>query len=363
MRLFKEKTPKTKNQTINTRASSSSGFSSAKSEKSDSSVSLHESHVSNKVKILPEKSSKKTKDVGSPKGKTKLLLSKSSKKSNKKENYSSVQHYSNTNITIIDAKGLTPKSIIPNKSKAQIKADNVESICESKRVEKGSEKTSNLLPCASNSQLPTAKPVATVKGTTKAVSENFVKEQETLSNKICTINTKTTNMSDSLNSSSTGIQSNSSESSVIYNPVKNELSTDIWQSKAASTYIKNPIPNRKINNLIDENNQNSFIKKSENEKNIDKKNVVLPMRSLLRGYNNRVTLPRGMKISHPHAIPEYCDDLRQQGYNSDSDTLINPPKRYSEIESGYVSEGGNAAMQFICMIRKRSQLPTTIEEK
>lgn len=367
LRLFnKDKTPRVKSQTTNARASSSSGFSSAKSEKSDSSISLNEGQTSSKVKLLTEKDSKKTKSNGSPKGKTKLLISKSSKKSGKKDNYQPVEHYTNTNITIVDSKGLTPKSIIiPNLPKPQKPISTTETKSLGKRIEKKSESISNLLICSTNSQLPTPKPVATVKGTTKTPSSpNYMNDQQLQINK--TSNSQTTNigmvMTDSVNSTSTGIQSNSSDSSVIYNPnTKNEVTPDVWHSKMPSTYPKNPIPNRKINTFIEESVQKPY-NNNENGINGNKSSSVLPMRPLLRGYNNRVTLPRGMKTGQ-HAIAEFCEDLRQQGYNSDSDSLMKPRTRYSDIESGYLSEGGTSTAQFLCLLRNRSQLPTTIEEK
>lgn len=321
------------------------------------------------MKIISEKDSKKVKSNGSPKTKNKLLVSKSSKKSGKKDNYQSVEHYTNTNITIIDCKGLTPKSVIPNITKPQkpISISTEIKSSQGKRIEKKSESISNLLTTSiSNSQLPTPKPVATVKGTTKPpLASPTIHDQQSPNI------TKTSNanvaqmpntgvvMTDSINSTSTGVQSNSSDSSVIYTPNNKETTSDVWHSKIASTYPKNPIPNRKINSFIEESTQNS-VQNTINGNN--KSSSVLPMRPLLRGYNNRVTLPRGMKTGQ-HAISEFCEDLRQQGYNSDSDSLIKPRARYSDVESGYLSEGGTSTTQFLCLLRNRSQLPTTIEEK
>lgn len=364
LRLFnKDKTPRVKSQTTNARASSSSGFSSAKSEKSDSSISLNEGQTSTKVKLLTEKDNKKPKSNGSPKGKTKLLISKSSKKSGKKDNYQPVEHYTNTNITIVDSKGLTPKTIIiPNLPKAQKpQINNVESKSQGKRIEKKSESISNFLTCSTNSQLPTPKPVATVKGTTKSITTH---DQQSQITKTSNSNAQMTGMTDSVNSTSTGMQSNSSDSSVIYNPSKSEATPDVWHSKIASssTYPKNPIPNRKINTFIEESSVQKPFSTNDNGVNGNKSSSVLPMRPLLRGYNNRVTLPRGLKTGQ-HAISEFCEDLRQQGYNSDSDSLMKPRTRYSDIESGYLSEGGTSTTQFLCLLRNRSQLPTTIEEK
>lgn len=115
----------------------------------------------------------------------------------------------------------------------------------------------------------------------------------------------------------------------------------------------------------------------------DKQMTVLPMRPLLRGYNSHVTLPtRGTRGQH--LVAEYCDDMSgaASGYCSDSDALriraatatgplatsaASSSVKYSDIESGYMSEGGgpvaHAKHQQQMMRIIRSQLPTTIEER
>lgn len=98
----------------------------------------------------------------------------------------------------------------------------------------------------------------------------------------------------------------------------------------------------------------------EDEKQI----TVLPMRPLLRGYNSHVTLPtRGTRGQN--LVSEYCEDLGQQsgGYCSDGDALRKIPARYSDIENGYMSEGGTPTKHFMSVLRSRTQLPTTIEER
>lgn len=91
--------------------------------------------------------------------------------------------------------------------------------------------------------------------------------------------------------------------------------------------------------------------------------TVLPMRPLLRGYNSHVTLPtRGTRGQH--LVSEYCDETGQ-GYCSDGDALRKVPVRYSEIENGYLSEGGGAmnGKHLMGIMRARTQLPPTIEER
>lgn len=64
-------------------------------------------------------------------------------------------------------------------------------------------------------------------------------------------------------------------------------------------------------------------------------------------------------------VSEYCEDIGQ-GYCSDGDALRKVPARYSDIENGYMSEGGSCgihAKHMNSIMRTRSQLPTTIEER
>ncbi|KAH8377635.1 hypothetical protein KR093_006343 [Drosophila rubida] len=111
---------------------------------------------------------------------------------------------------------------------------------------------------------------------------------------------------------------------------------------------------------------------------------VLPMRPLLRGYNSHVTLPtRGARGGHhPHqSYLDFCESDLGQGYCSDGDALrvgsaSSAASRYHDIDNGYLSEGssglgpGSAAAvgvahgkHFLSMMRARTQLPTTIEER
>lgn len=102
----------------------------------------------------------------------------------------------------------------------------------------------------------------------------------------------------------------------------------------------------------------------------EKQMTVMPMRPLLRGYNSHLTLPtRGNR--NQHIGHEYSDDLAQ-GYCSDGDALRKVPVRYSDIENGYMSEGGGGGMSAPTanglhpkpmLLRARTQLPTTIEER
>lgn len=95
----------------------------------------------------------------------------------------------------------------------------------------------------------------------------------------------------------------------------------------------------------------------------DKQMTVMPMRPLLRGYNSHVTLPtRGARGQH--IVSDYCEDIGQ-GYCSDGDALKKMPVRFSDIDNGYMSEGGGGmhGKNLNSILRARSQLPTTIEER
>ncbi|KAM7351136.1 sickie isoform 4-T4 [Cochliomyia hominivorax] len=120
----------------------------------------------------------------------------------------------------------------------------------------------------------------------------------------------------------------------------------------------------------------------------DKPVNVQPMRPLLRGYNSHVTLPtRGSRGTH-HYVQDFCENDLNQGYCSDGDSLrfsssrmgghqspLQGSSRFHDIDNGYLSEGssgiglsqntGHAShgKHFLSMMRARSQLPTTIEER
>ncbi|XP_053958598.1 protein sickie-like [Anastrepha ludens] len=121
---------------------------------------------------------------------------------------------------------------------------------------------------------------------------------------------------------------------------------------------------------------------------------LLPMPPLLRGYNSHVTLPtRGVRGGGAHNyVADFVETEINQGYCSDGDSLrvsasarlaqraAATARRYHDIDNGYLSEGsggvGNHGMvmgggmsaaahtkHFLSMMRARTQLPTTIEER
>ncbi|XP_030381243.1 protein sickie-like [Scaptodrosophila lebanonensis] len=106
---------------------------------------------------------------------------------------------------------------------------------------------------------------------------------------------------------------------------------------------------------------------------------VLPMRPLLRGYNSHVTLPTrgargGAQQHHQPYMADFCETELGQGYCSDGDALrvgnSANAGRYHDIDNGYLSEGSSGlgtnhshGKHFLSMMRARTQLPTTIEER
>ncbi|XP_075149144.1 sickie isoform X3 [Haematobia irritans] len=120
----------------------------------------------------------------------------------------------------------------------------------------------------------------------------------------------------------------------------------------------------------------------------DKPVNIQPMRPLLRGYNSHVTLPtRGARGNH-NFISDYCENDVNQGYCSDGDSLrfsnarmghgspLQGTPRFQDIDNGYLSEGSGGiglnhngghhpshGKHFLSMMRARTQLPTTIEER
>lgn len=104
----------------------------------------------------------------------------------------------------------------------------------------------------------------------------------------------------------------------------------------------------------------------------EKQMTVVPMRPLLRGYNSHLTLPTRGNRNQNVTYADYNDDMAQ-GYCSDGDALRKTtPVRYSDIENGYMSEGGgatdgttngNVLHHKPMLLRARTQLPTTMEER
>lgn len=435
LKLFnKEKSDRSSKTHVSKRTSSSSGFSSARSERSDSSLSLNDGQSQQTGGKLFS-TSKKADSASGGKIKTKLLSV--SKGNPAKETIMTAKcktdrkDKSPARNECLDTKTVPPKLQKISATKQPEQKTKVS--CGSKKLEVRSESRNSLShiqqpkaivqpPIVVNTGIP--KPTAFIKGTTKPTHQHKIDHVDMKPEKIGDISTNISNheakmqfavpmamdssgggvinpntfhhihhhqqqllnqnisMTDSSHSKSThsssnGLHSNSSESSVIYRP-SSESGSDALYIKSvglAASPNKNVIPNRKIDNFAQPmvvpatcHKFNTVPSKMLHANGIifeeEKQMTVMPMRPLLRGYNSHVTLPtRGTRGQH--LVSEYCEDIGQ-GYCSDGDALRKIPIRYADIDNGYMSEGSGAgihAKHVISVMRGRTQLPTTIEER
>lgn len=386
LKLFgKDKTEIPKSQ-LSKRTSSSSGFSSARSERSDSSISLNnDSNIpsSQTTSTSSTKSISKTSDTGIAKATSKVPApTKITTKGDKKD-----KSQSENNGIVSDS---TPPTKLHKIPQAKLQVSAVGRKPETNKT--GLQQPKSVQPPSVVSSLP--KPMAAIKGTTKqSISDNgddvikvdksnalFVNgNNEAVLHKTQIVNpvsmtplhnqllnqtnNNVTSMTDSVHSSSTNNHSNSSDSSVIYRPTAGEAHADIYQMQSQT----NPIPNRKLENfndplLINGNKFNTISSKVngmattifEEDKDVSS---VVPMRSLMRGgFSSCTTSPlRASRITNGYY------DENGQGYCSDGDALRKASTiRYSDIENGYLSEGPH----FLSILRNnRPQMPSTIAEE
>lgn len=267
------------------------------------------------------------------------------------------------------------------------------------------------------------KPMAAIKGTSKApsridetfeaikmdksINDNRQMEKTQVVNPLSIhnqlrgqnghIHASSQSMSDSVHSNN---HSNSSESSVIYRPSASD--SEFYQQQQQPT--RNLIPNRKVDHFNDAlltnghkfntipsklngassstigNNQmvstNVFEEQNKTAQHHQQEaSAVVPLRSIMRAYNNQqqqqqqqhvTTLPtRGSRGGQNFIQNGYYDEHHSQGYCSDGDALRKTPIRYTDIENGYLSEGGGGVTNphFMSIFRNRPQLPTTIAEE
>lgn len=491
LKLFqKEKSDRSSKAQISKRTSSSSGFSSARSERSDSSLSLNNdpnAKASGIPVTLPQNNAKKI-EAPNANTKTKSKLLSSSTKSSSKDTLTKKEKTekkdkspARMSADMSESKIAVPKAQKSSSGKTESKLKLISS------SRKTTDQTQNKMtvsssqipsptvkpqsssaatqvanvPCPMSTSIP--KPMAAIKGTTKLPNahnqtngpksteqfidikcqkladissqnnnistsqdegkmqilapiliENAANQQQTLANHLQmqqALNQQNISMSDSCNSkstqssSSTGPISNSCDSNIIYRPSS--------ESGASESMRPNPIlsPSNKLilanrtkhadryaelngslikassNGSIASTASSSMTAMSSTNTNVNKFNTVptkqivngviyeeekqmtvMPMRPLLRGYNSHLTLPtRGNR--NQNAAYEYNDDMAQ-GYCSDGDALRKVPVRYSDIENGYMSEGGgvtatngNVMHHKPMLLRARTQLPTTMEER
>lgn len=170
--------------------------------------------------------------------------------------------------------------------------------------------------------------------------------------------------------------SNSSES-VIYRPGASDSGSDFYHSSAASnaTAISsaassnghskfNTIPTKINGNVATTIYEEDKYNQQQQQLQLKQQgSPMVPLRSIMRSYNNHVTLPtRGTRGGSAGQL--YYEE-GHQGYSSDGDALRKnaPAIRYTDIENGYLSEGGVTNPHFMSIFRNRPQLPTTIEER
>lgn len=476
LKLFnKEKSDRSSKTQVSKRTSSSSGFSSARSERSDSSLSLNDGQHQQMGKLFT--SVKKTESISSAKTKTKLLTT---AKSNTTVTTTSTTKETINTKSKSDKKDKSPARIaeLVQQPDSKIAASKIQKIAAaktdsktktsscSKKLEVRSESKTSLShiqppktivqpPQVSTAGTGIPKPTAFIKGTTKSINRTDLTEIKTekhvdISNgnisgaaesklqiigpasdtaapnfthnhlhpQLLNQNISMTDSSHSksTHSSSTGLHSNSSESSVIYRPSSESGSDAMYsqpngaispqlhqqqlhhqqqlmqqhqqqlhqqqqlqQQQQQQHHLQKQMMsagNRKIDQfmqpvMVQENGHkfNTVPSKMLHSNGIifeeEKQMTIMPMRPLLRGYNSHVTLPtRGTRGQH--LVSEFCEDINQ-GYCSDGDALRKVPVRYSDIDNGYMSEGSGPGIHgkhMISVMRNgRTQLPTTIEER
>jgi hypothetical protein len=414
LKLFgKDKTEIPKTQ-LSKRTSSSSGFSSARSERSDSSISLNNDSAlpsSQTTSTTSSKSSKKSEAaaIKTPTSTTSKTSSskvpapaKNSAKGDKKDK-SQLNNNNQTENNGINADNQPPTKMhkIPQ-AKLQVAVGRKP---ETTTTKTGSSQSQ--MQQSKNGQSPSVptsipKPMAAIKGTTKQTEScgsvgdggdvkksndesqfELMKVDKSVNGNETTMTVQKTqivtplsmsplhnhllnqannnNMTDSIHSTSTNNHSNSSESSVIYRP-STDVHADIYQMQSQT----NPIPNRKLENfndplLINGNKFNTMLTKVNGtifEEDKDMSSKLVPMRSLMRsGYNSCTTSP--LRTNRIGSDGFYDDN--GQGYCSDSaEALRKASIRYSDIENGYLSEGPH----FLSILRNnRPQMPSTIAEE
>ncbi|XP_057665931.1 protein sickie [Diorhabda carinulata] len=372
------------------RTSSSSGVSSARSERSDSSISLEPNvdlkPVRNTSRLKQTRPGKPTQVKNSPNATKKEVIT--TNKSNKTAADVEKHAYKVANLPM--TKIAEPKIRVA--------------------VSKESVPKSTHLPVLNGAAQPVPgtgipKPTAAVKGTSKITrdasvssfkgpngisvsresSQVSLKQQKPTVALISPIKTDkdSTQLSESSHSASTGHHSNSSESSVIYKPSSesgSECHNIIPNRKEPINYItavtdQSPPPpapqtpkdssneevkQQKIDKETNHISYNNILNREkldlpkETQKDIinhikdvyleekDDNLSIEPMRPLLRGYCSTLTLPprqRQYQRVQPDGGSDYCEISLANGYLSDGEILRNTVAM--DIADGYMSEGGS----------------------
>lgn len=461
-----------KNQMQSKRTSSSSGFSSARSERSDSSLSLNDGHMS-QIKPPTVSLTSANKNRQETKGKQTNLVKQQTKKEQVK-NSSKLDKKEKSPARSLhkEESGLESRSSTLNRSKNSLSRtglnnDKSKTSSKTSLTNKSESKTSLIIPPskALNSPNGTAlpKPIAAIKGTSKLQTSSDNKsrlsnsnssqdilmkreksdisnaqQQHNISNHAATAtlnaqqqqppthivkpvpivadlqhktpyyaNTaqqqqhnlmqhQTSNIQEPTYSRlpppKTGLGTPSSVRKLEYNSgpgvLQSQQHSSLRALTAPATHSQPVTPTTQPANSLANTANNKFhtipskIVGTIYEE--DKPVNVQPMRPLLRGYNSHVTLPtRGSRGTH-HYVADFCENDINQGYCSDGDSLrfsssrmgghqssLQGSPRFNDIDNGYLSEGSSGigitqnghGKHFLSMMRARSQLPTTIEER
>lgn len=383
--------PKTQ---LSKRTSSSSGFSSARSERSDSSLSLNNETSSN-IPTSQSSSSNKSTSTKKSDSSTKVTTKISKvpapatvKSKGDKRDKSQLNNNNNQTAECNNDGDISPTKVhkIPQ-AKLQVpvgrkSADSKTGLQQQQQASKSmqSQPVGTGIP----------KPMAAIKGTTKQILEVSSDEQfdvirvEKVSVSVVSSNnnidaamqktqivnplvgplhnqllnqTNNNTMVDSINSN------NQSNNSIVYR-ASNGIESDIYQLQASS------MSSRKLENFNDPFNGNKFgtmptkvngvqassIATTIIEEDKEVTSSMVPMRPLMRGgFNNHMSSPS--RLNRVAATGYY--DENGQGYSSDGDSFRKTSIRYSDIENGYLSEGPH----FLSLLRNRPQMPSTIAEE
>lgn len=374
--------PKTQ---LSKRTSSSSGFSSARSERSDSSLSLNNETSSNIPTSQSSSSNKSTstkKSDASTKVTTKISKvpapATALKKGDKRDK---AQLNNNNNQT---AECNNDGDISPTKAhkipQAKLQVPVGRKSADSKTGLQPQQAKSMQSPSVGTG-IP--KPMAAIKGTTKQILEvssdehfDVIKVEKVSVSMVPNNNNNDGGVQKTqivnplhnqlLNQTNNNMLSESSMESAIYrsNGTETSLHSDIYQLQAGS------ISNRKLENFGDPFNGNKFgtmptkvngvqtssLATTIIEEDKEVTSTMVPMRPLMRGgFNNHMSSPSRLNRV---AVTGYYDE-NGQGYCSDGDSFRNASIRYSDIENGYLSEGPH----FLSILRNRPQMPSTIAEE
>jgi hypothetical protein len=383
LKIFSGKDKSTNNECpksqLSKRTSSSSGFSSARSERSDSSLSLNNessniptSHSSSSNKSISKKSNETAKVIAKVTSKVpapSTVITTTTKVTTKRVDKSECNGTATATLTDTSP---TKMHKIPQ-AKLQVPVGRKS---ESKTGLQQPAKTTVQSPSVSTS-IP--KPMAAIKGTSKQQQQQqqLSGDGDERTDTQCSAGGQRTQIVNPLNNhhqllnqtTAVAAAAKAHVTDVLNNTIAND-SNIIYRSNVDVHAELFQTANRKLENFNDPllmNGGNKFGMLSpkangmvqtstifEEDKDITS---MVPMRSLMRGYSSQTSSPARM-TSRTTLNGSFYDD-NGQGYCSEGDAFRKSTIRYSDIENGYLSEGPH----FLSILRNRPQLPSTIAEE